>query len=83
MTSLKVTTAVASLQCRTSLRHCEAEGRGNLSDYAELAPGSRRMLRFARNDTRNLTRHYSGSKAQSLFALLLLYYNKMQKISVK
>jgi len=44
------TSVVASLQRRTSLRHCEAEGRGNLLDYAKLAPSSRRLLRFARND---------------------------------
>ena len=48
---------MSSLQCRTSLRHCEAEGRGNLSDYAKLAHSSRRLLRFSRNDTRDLTRH--------------------------
>ena len=31
-------------------RHCEAKGRGNLLDYAKLAPVNRRLLRFARND---------------------------------
>jgi hypothetical protein len=42
-----------------NLFHCEAEGRGNLLDDANLATSGKRLLRFTRNDDRDLTRHYA------------------------